>query len=173
MVWFASCGSTSRTKADPVRINYLQQLVAEGAFEIRSDAAFPLMTQGITAVANAGLLMPGSSASRIDLIGNSNHFRVIGDSVSVNLPYYGERQMGGGYANNDTGISYEGTPQRYEIQWDEIKDRYLITMRARQGTETLQFNVMVFPSLKADINVNSTHRFSIRYSGKIVPLDTQ
>jgi len=173
LLWFTACGTTSRTNADPDKISYLQQLVTGRNYEITSDWAFPLMTQGLAAVANAGLVMPGSNASSINLIGNPNHLRVMGDSVSVSLPYFGERQMGGGYNKNDVGISYDGIPESYDILWNEKKQRYQIEMHIRQRTEIIQFNILVFPSLKTDINVNSTHRFSIRYSGEVQPFSEE
>jgi hypothetical protein len=162
-----SCGSTSSVEEDSNKIQFLTKTVEEAHFEIASNWAFPLMSQGLNSVANAGLFMPGSNASRIDLMGNANYLKVIGDSVSVSLPYFGERRMGGGYGNSDNGISFDGIPDTYSIQWDEKKNRYRIELDVRQKTETLQFNITLFPSLKADINVNSTHRTSIQYSGDI------
>ncbi len=159
------CGSTSSLEKDPARIASLEKMVTEAHYEISSDWAFPLMTQGLNSLANSGLFMPGSNASRINLMGNTNYLRVMGDSVAVSLPYFGERRMGGGYANNDNGINFNGIPDTYSMQWNEKKNRYEIEMEFQQRTETLQFNMIVFPTLKADINVNSTHRTSIQYSG--------
>lgn len=167
---FAGCGSSSSLEANSTKIQYLNKTVEEARYEITSNAVFPLMTQGLTSIANAGLLMPGSNAGRIDLIGNPNYLKVMGDSVAVSLPYFGERQMGGGYANNDNGIVFHGIPDSYSTQWDAKKNRYLIKMQVKRKTETLQFFITVFPSLTADINVNSTHRTSIRFSGNIAAL---
>ncbi len=161
------CGSTSSVKEDSNKIQFLTKTVEEGHYEITSSWAFPLMTQGLNSLANSGLFMPGSNANRIDLMGNINHLTVKGDSVSVSLPYFGERRMGGGYGNDDNGISFNGIPDTYYIEWDKKKNRYEVKMEVRQKTETLQFIITVFPSLKADINVNSTHRTSIRYSGDL------
>jgi hypothetical protein len=115
--------------------------------------------------------MPGSNAGRIDLIGNSNYLKVIGDSVSVSLPYFGERQMGGGYNSSGQGIEFNGIPQKYDTNWNAKKERYEIEMTLKQKTETFQFNIIVFPSLTTEINVSSTHRFSIRYSGAGHPME--
>ena len=158
---------SSAVKHDSAKIDHLHKLISDKSYEINADWAFPLMTQGLTSLANAGLFMPGSNAARIDLIGNSNFLKVIGDSVSVSLPYFGERRMGGGYGTNDNGINFNGIPDTYSIKWDEKKNRYQIKMEVKQKTETLQFIISVFPSLKADVNVNSTHRTSIGYSGDI------
>ena len=161
------CGSTSSIEADSNKIQFLTKTVEEAHYEITANWAFPLMTQGLNSAANAGLFMPGSNASSIDLMGNANYLKVIGDSVSVSLPYFGERRMGGGYGNSDNGISFNGIPDMYSIEWDKKKNRYVVKMEVKQKTETLQFIITVFPSLKADINVNSTHRTSIQYSGDI------
>lgn len=160
-------------QTDSSTIDYLHNLVADKSYEINSYWAFPLMTQGLISVANAGLFMPGSNAGRIDLIGNPNYLKVMGDSVSVSLPYFGERRMGGGYGNNDVGIKFDGIPQDYKAQWVEQKNRYLIEIQFRQKTETFQLYITLFPSLKGDINVNSTHRTSISYSGEAVPISSE
>ncbi|NNJ88321.1 MAG: DUF4251 domain-containing protein [Eudoraea sp.] len=167
VLFIFSCGSSSSVNNDSSKIADLRRMVTKANYEITSNWAFPLMTQGLTSIANAGLLMPGSNASSIDLIGNPNYLRVIGDSVSVSLPYFGERQMGGGYNNTGSGLSFDGIPDSYETQWDERKQRYQIKFQVKQRTETLQFNILLFTNLKSDIKVNSTHRTSIGYNGVV------
>ena len=162
---------SSALKNDSSKIDHLHDLVENGSYEIISAWAFPLMTQGLSSIANSGLLMPGSNAGRIDLIGNSNYLKVIGDSVSVSLPYFGERQMGGGYNSSGQGIEFNGIPQKYNATWNAKKERYEIEMTLKQKTETFQFNITIFPSLTTDINVSSTHRLSIRYSGEGHPIE--
>jgi len=166
----SGCGSLPDKQASEASVRALDSLVAGRSFEIVSTWAFPLMTRGITSVANSGLLLPGSNANRIDLIGNSNYLRVKGDSVYVSLPYFGERQIGGRYGNSDVGIKVEGVPREYQLEKDEKKNSYRIEFRIRDEIESLQFFLTFFPSGKADINVNSTHRTSIRYSGLAKPL---
>ncbi len=165
-----SCGSTSDLPAAGISQEELRELFSGKSYEIRADWAFPLMTQGITQVANSGLLLPGSNANRIDLMGNSNYFRVEKDSVFISLPYFGERQIGGGYGNRDVGFTYEGIPLSYEQKKQVDRDRYVVEITVRDQIETLVFNLFLFPSGKADINVNSSHRSSIRYSGEWVSL---
>ncbi len=173
MLVFMGCRGTSSLNQDPSRITFLKNMVEETHFEIKSTRAFPQMTQGFASIANAGLLIPGSTANSIDLIGNPNYVKILGDSVSVYLPYFGERQMGGGYSNNDVGIKYDGKPETYSASYDEKQNRYLIKMEFRQRTETFQCYITLFPSLRTDININSTHRFSIRYAGTVAPVDDE
>lgn len=170
IVLLYSCASTSRRSTAGPGMEALGERVSSRSYEIQATWAFPLMTQGITQVANSGLLMPGSNANRIDLMGNSNYFRVEGDSVLINLPYFGERQIGGGYGNTDVGINFEGVPLSYELKKEEKQDRFTAEIRVRDEIETLVINLFLFPSGKADINVNSTHRSSIRYTGDLQPV---
>jgi len=158
---------SSAINNDATKIDHLNKLISDRSYEINADWAFPLMTQGLTSLADSGLFMPGSNANRIDLMGNFNFLKVIGDSVAVSLPYFGERRMGGGYGTIDNGINFSGIPNKYSVEWDEKKNRYQIKMEVIQKTETLEFNISVFPSLKADINVNSTHRTSISFTGDL------
>lgn len=141
--------------------------IEERSIQVQADWAIPLMTQGMAQVANSGLLMPGSNAGRINLMGNSNYFRIKGDSLFISLPYFGERQMGGGYGNSNVGINYEGKPFSFEVRPE--KDRYILEIDVKDQLEVYRFNLFLFPSGKADINVNSSHRTSIRYSGQIIP----
>lgn len=144
----------------------LENRVESRDFSLVARWAFPLMTQGVTSVANSGLLPPGSSANRIDLMGNANYFRVRGDSLLISLPYFGERQIGGGYADRDVGIRFEGVPLSYSTKKEN--DKVTVEINLKDQSETLRFYLFLFPSGKAEINMNSSHRSSIRYSGRMV-----
>jgi len=163
------CASATNKSISETSLNELEDLVSQQSFQIEADWAYPLMTQGIVSVANSGLLLPGSNANRIDLMGNSNYFRILGDSVFVSLPYFGERQIGGRYGNSDVGIRFEGKPSVYNVVKEDRRNSYRIEMRFRDEIETLQVYLTLFPSGKANINLNSTHRSSIRYSGRLTP----
>ncbi len=149
----------------------LNELVANKSFVIESDQALPMATNSLNSISNAGLLPPGSSASQINLIGNPNYLKVMGDSVAVYLPYFGERQMGGGYDNDGPGIKFEGVPQDMKINKDDEKHRYDIQFKMRDDSETFNVNIVLFPNLSSMINVNSSQRFPIRYSGHVSALD--
>ncbi len=160
-----SCSSSSKISDSDNK--QLDDLVSGERFEIISDRAFPLATTSLNNVLNSGLLPPGNSAGQISLIGNPNHFKVMGDSVAIYLPYYGERQMGGGYNNNGPGIEFKGIPKRMKITKDEQKQRYTIQVEVKDESENITFNIMLFPNFTSMINVNSSQRFSIRYSGSV------
>lgn len=161
------CGSASKEMASDTDTRKLDELVSGRHFVIDSDWALPLATNSLNSIANAGLLPPGSSASQINLIGNTNYLKVMGDSVAVYLPYYGERQFGGGYNNDGPGIEFEGVPEDLEFEKDEEKQRYDIRFRMTDDSETFKVTVTLFPNLDSMINVNSSQRFPIRYSGSV------
>lgn len=165
------CGSTRRDSAANRQGETLTSIAEKRSFRIQSQWAFPLMTQGMISVANSGLLTPRSSGNRIDLIGNPNFFEVRGDSVRISLPYFGERQIGGGYAGSEEGIRFEGIPLSYTVREEEGKT--IVDIQIRNEFETLRFNLFLFPAGRADINMNSSHRTSIRYSGSLKALPDQ
>ncbi len=166
-----SCSSSSKISDSDSK--QLDDLVSGKHFEIISDRAFPLATTSLNSVLNSGLLPPGNSAGQISLIGNPNHLKVMGDSVAIYLPYYGERQMGGGYDTNGAGIQFKGKPTEMEITKDDAKKRYEIHFKVKDESENFNLNVTLFPNLTSMISVNSSQRFPIRYSGvvKAIPKD--
>lgn len=160
-----SCSSSSQIANEKNGIQQLDALVLTERFEIDSDWAMPLATSSMNSLANAGLLPPGSSAGQISLIGNTNYVKVRGDSLSVYLPYFGERQMGGGYNSDGAGIDFEGIPEQMEITKNEEKQQYDILIQIREDSENFTINATLFPNLTSTINVSSSQRFPIRYNG--------
>lgn len=161
------CGTSSQTISSQAQVKQLDELVSSRSFQIQSDWAIPLMTRSMNSISNAGLLPVGSSGSQINLIGNTNFLKVEGDSISAYLPYYGERQMGAGYTNNDNAIQFNGIPENYEVTEDEKTGSKLITFNIANTTESFRVFITVSPGLSSTINVNSSERFSIRYRGEV------
>ncbi|MBZ9650489.1 DUF4251 domain-containing protein [Psychroflexus montanilacus] len=148
----------------------LDKIIEDRYFEIEADVARPLVTNALNQLANAGLYRPGDNAAQINLQGNSNYFRFEGDSVSADLPYYGERQMGGGY-NSNSGIEFEGVPKNLKIEKEADKNEYSIKFDIKEDSENYQVTLTIYSNLKALINVNSSQRFPIRYDGTIKALE--
>lgn len=161
------CSSASKMNLQRGELEKLSNLMESRNFEIQANWALPMNTVGLQNVFNA-LRPVGSTAARINLIGISSFLKMEGDTISANLPYYGERQMGGAYNNRDSGIKFEDVPDDLIIEFNEAKDRYEISFSANQGIEDYSVNMLVLPNLKSYININSSQRFSIRYEGKIV-----
>ncbi len=144
----------------------LDEAIAKRTFEIKAQFAHPLVTRAMSQIGNSGLLPQGSTIGQINISETANFFRIHGDSVAADLPYYGERQLGGGYANKG-GIVFAGVPENLEIRRDSITKGYTITFGIDGKTENFRVNAQVQPNLRSQLRINSTHRTTIRYSGTL------
>lgn len=144
-------------------------LMAQRNFEMQIRSAEPQVTQAMAQIANSGFLPPGNTIGRIDVTGQGFFIRVKGDSVSANLPYFGERQMGGGFGDNP-GITFNTVPEKLEITKDEGKKRYQIKFTANTTMESLGIYAEVSENGSGTASIRSSHRNRIRYSGRVVAL---
>ncbi|MBZ9779370.1 DUF4251 domain-containing protein [Psychroflexus sp. CAK8W] len=160
----ASCGISRDATAE--ENERLEQLLQDKYFEFDLRFARPLPTNSLTQLANAGLFRPGDNASQINLQGSSAVFKFEGDTVTANLPFFGERQFGGGY-NSNTGIEFKGIPKDLKITKYDKKDHYQVNFNIREDSESYQVNLTIYPSLKGTININSSQRFPMRYEGSV------
>ncbi len=164
---FISCSSTNKSISDTHPIH---SIISSRSFEFTADWANPMVTQSMNAVANSGLIPPGSTISRINLAGNHNYLKVFGDSVSANLPYYGERQFGGGYGSA-TGIEFNGIPEDYEQTLDTNNGKYTINFNISDKLDRYYVVMAIFPSKSTTVAVSLNNRNSIRYDGVIEALE--
>lgn len=169
LMMFLSCSSTSKLNSGKQPSQELVDLISSRNFEVQMDWASPMNTVSLQNVFNA--LMPiGSNSSRINLMGISSFLRVEADTVTADLPYYGERQMGGGYNAGDGGIKFEAVPTDFKVDYNESKNQYEISFSAKQRTESYDVNMIILSNFNSFININSSQRFSIRYEGKVQKL---
>ena len=172
---FFGCMSTKTQTNTDVDTKALDDLIAEGSFEIRAEFAQPMANNSLLQISNAGLLPPGSTAGNISLIGNANFLQIHGDTVKAYLPFYGERRMGGSYGEIRTGIEFNGLPENYEVKKGK-KSGYEISFNIKDKnsrTENYNVNIYLFPNLTSTINIRSSHRFNIRYKGNIKLLEVE
>nr|WP_297788749.1 DUF4251 domain-containing protein [uncultured Allomuricauda sp.] len=166
LLFSMACVST-KSRATPEEIAAFDKMIDHKHFEIKALLAQPLATQSLNSIANAGLLPPGSTASLIDISGTGGYFRMVGDSVMADLPFYGERRMGGYYNQNKTGIQFEGIP--VELSFSPTKNGAGQTMRFTIDHESEGFQVIaqLYPNGKARLTVSSTHRTNMWYQGNL------
>jgi hypothetical protein len=159
-----SCQSTRKVATD-FEIQKLNTMVESKKFIIESEWAYPQTTNALNQVLNSGILQPGSNSASINLIGNSNFLKILGDSIYSHLPYFGERQMQVGYGGSGDGaIKLKGVMENY--QSFKRKDNGIdISFEAKSNSENFNVNITIWPSLNANISLNSVSRFPIRYSG--------
>lgn len=170
-VILCSCAS-SKQNTSAEDLQKLDNLVESKSFEVISDQASPSSTSSMNFIAQSGLLPYGSSVSRINLIGHSNYLRFEGDSVSADLPYYGERQIGGGY-NSDQSIVFDDKPKDLVIEKNEEKNFYNIEFSISKDTESYKVNLKIFPNMNTRIYVNSSQRLGISYEGHVKLIKTE
>jgi len=163
---FLGCGASQKIYKTNAA---LDQMMTEKKFEIKAGTALPMVTLALSQVALSGLIPPGSNINRIDLSGSNSYLKIWGDSVSANLPYYGERRLGGGY-NNVSGIEFNGKPETIEIIKDDVKQNYTIKFSIRNQTESFIVNATTNTNLTSTIYITSSHRTRIRYMGVIKEL---
>ena len=166
LILFINC-STKRVvnKATSEKTN---KLIAQKRFSIDCNMAYPMPTMALQAVANAGLVVPGSTVNQININGSINQFKILGDSIAVYLPYYGEQQMAGmSYGKTNVGIQFEGIPDNSNFEGYDKKGNKVLKFTFKNDAEQCQARVKIFPSGRSEININSSHRTAIRYSGII------
>lgn len=170
---FIGCNSASKIVQPTAQSRELDQWVAQKSFEINAESAIPLMTNSLNQVTNAGLLPPGSSANRISLIGTSNHLRFSFGELDASLPFFGERQIGGGYNNKNSGIIFQGIPKNYEAVKDDRTLKHTIKFDIMNKTEAFGVTLILYPNLKSEIQINSSQRFPMRYTGRVKAIATE
>lgn len=166
------CGTGTRVVDNPETLAEFTRFVEQKSFEFTANTAHPMPTQAFYSVANSGILPPGSTSGAIQLIGISNFIKIQGDSISGILPFYGERQFGGG-PTSKTGIEFEGVPSAYKQTYNAKKKRYEIVFDISNETEQHQINMILFPNKSANVSVNSNQRNSIRFIGAVTAIESE
>ncbi len=163
-VLLLGCKTSKDLEGSAAQKKALAEMMEDKSYVINSKLAFP--TDGIITLANTGLLPRDSNPSSINLLTTSNYIKKSGDSISLDLPYFGVRRMGNGYPD-DNSIVLEGVPSTYKTSYNEKKGRYKIFFRMRNKQEILNVTVYLFPNHTSDVRVVSTHRSPISYRGSI------
>lgn len=167
-----SCGTASKTTGSIADTKVLDDMVAQKAFEIAVDWAVPQASSSMNAIANSGLLGPGNSAGRIDLMGDGNYVKMQGDSVSAYLAYFGERRSGGGYGSNEA-IEFMGLAKDLTIEQSTKDQSYRIQFDIDHESEFYKVDVWLYPNLNCRIGIVSSQRSYIRYEGRVSELNKE
>lgn len=174
VICLGSCGSGYYKTTQKTR-QALDTMVKSKSFIINSSWAQPQVTMAMQQLGNAGLIPNGSSPGNIDISSNTNFFKMANDSVKAALPFFGERQFGGGYNNTDGGIAFEGIPEDLQITKGDKSD-YDIRFNIHDKntpSERYQVFIKLFPNLSSTIDINSTHRYNIQFQGHVKALDVE
>lgn len=173
-----SCGGTKNyTDEENRAYDNLQNLVNSKRFEIISNRARPMATLALQQLANANMLGPGNTAGSIDITSNANFLKMKGDSVSAFFPFYGEQNFGGGsYGGSHLGIEFDAVPENYDVTFDDEKHRANIRFKAKdkyRSNEFYNIYITIFPNYRSVIQVQSTSRTAIEFTGAVKPLPNE
>ncbi len=166
-LFFIACGSTNQVVEANTELDSMMQ---RESFQIDVKAAEPQVTTAIAQIGSSGMMRPGNTISRIDVTGEGYFVKLDGENVSANLPYYGERQMGGGYGS-DTGITFDTTVKDLQLTKNEETHSYVVTFSVDNTSESYFFTIDVGASLNSTTRVRSSHRNRIRYTGVVKELE--
>ena len=140
-------------------------------FEISCVWANPIGNSAINALGAQGAFGPDNAGGRINIAGNTNYVRKIGDSLSIYVPYYGTRTSGATKVMNGSNgaIQFEGIPYNYSVAQHQHtrKNRTLIAFEITDDNGRHDFLITVYKSNKVTIDVNATHRSIISYEGTL------
>jgi len=155
--------STSKINYSETELNTLKNAVDSRAVDISFEWANPVSTSALNAINS--LLPPGNTAGSINILGTQNHFQIIGDSLSVDLPYFGEQQLGGTYGTNDVGIDFEGKMDREKISFNDKKQAYELSFYMKESKENYRVFLTLYPNNQTYMTVYSSSRTTISYRG--------
>lgn len=167
VIALVSCSSSKRAKYSQAEIDKLHVRMEHDSLHFTARWALPMGTQSMNSIGASGLLPPGSSVNRIDLIGSNSYLIVKGDSVEAHLPYYGERQIAGIYNANDAGIRFKGVPRDFEMEFNEKRKAYEMAFSINDDDEAFDVNAVFFPNNKVSLYINSSQRLTIQYQGSL------
>ena len=87
-----------------------------------------------------------------------------GDTIDSYLPYYG-RAYTADYGSSTSPLNFTSPIENYS----ETKNKkgYQIEFKARRGTDNITYHFQIFEDGSASLNINSTNRQPISFSGRI------
>lgn len=162
LVLFTACGSSSPITETQIRD--LETAVTTPHFTFNAEWANPLdATSGqlLNSLNPAGGIVNGN---RVLLDNGSYAIQVKNDSLIMNLPYFGTRQISGGLPGN-TGIKVEQPLEEFMVSKIKKDSRRDITMTGTHNSEAYDVSVTFYAGGHATVVVNSSQRQSIRYTG--------
>lgn len=171
-----SCSSTESEAMKEAKIqqfNELKELVEDKSFKFIAETAHPMQTYAVTQVTNALLRNTGNSSGTIFLTGRGDYIKVMKDTVSAELSYFGEVRFVGSIDPSDSGINFDEESLNFTTTENEKKKTLNLEFDVNSKTDRYNVIMQIYPSKRTNVIINSSKRTSIRYGGKIVKLEEQ
>ncbi|MBD0725734.1 hypothetical protein B6A10_11130 [Flavobacterium sp. L1I52] len=101
----------------------------------------------------------------VDLTTNPNFIKFKPDFVKSEMPYFGRGFSGLAYAGSDTGLKFEGKPERFTVKKNRKGYQVDVVVKGQQDFFNLGLSVGFDGS--ATLSVTSNNRSPINYFGAI------
>lgn len=175
LLFLTACGSqvnTSKVSKEEQQ-EKTQEIIKGNSFRIEMDRAFPQNSSSFTQVfQKLNLSAGGNSVSSINISGNSDYIQIKEDTVSGNLPFFGERYSGSNLNPNERGINFEGIPRSFKSHTEQGITKISFGINAKSHrVENYKVGIKIYDNGKADIVITSTQRSSMEYRGRVKELD--
>ena len=163
---FIGC-ATKKDSVSPQKLEALHTLMKSKKLSINSERAYPMMSNAMQQVLNSQLLGQRNSGRTIDISSTTNYIKIVGDSLFVALPFFGELQSGAVTNGTDISISFKGKPIKYTSTYNDQKKYYKLRIDFKTKGERFNMSITIFSNGTTNISVLSSHRSAIGYRGTI------
>lgn len=167
-----SCKSSDAviSQEDVTALETVKAILDTRAYEMEINTVYPMNTMASTQAINGVLLrQTGNSATRIDVAGDNHRIKIKDSTVEGYLPFFGETRMStGSYNGGSGGVNLDGKTKDYSLSLNAKKNIYVVkftTTDSEHNTESYNVQITAFPNKTVEVNVTSSHRTAIRYSG--------
>lgn len=164
--------SATSCQAPQAAVKSTDQVVATKSYPLKiafqADFAVPTPEQGAAMDNRAGFWQPGGT--RINTQGQGYFLTLDGNSVNADLPYYGQRDLFRDMYG-DLGITFDDKALE-NITYGRTSDNKVVALEfnVRRNSERFHVQLVIMPSKKAYLTLNSPQRKTIRYEGTVASL---
>ena len=107
----------------------------------------------------------------IDLTTIPNFIKFKPDFIKSEMPFFGRGFSGLGYGGSDTGLKFEGKPEKFTVS--KSKKGYQIDVDVKGQQDFFNISLLVYFEGTATLNIISNNRAPISYYGEISALEEE
>ncbi|MES2239965.1 MAG: DUF4251 domain-containing protein [Bacteroidota bacterium] len=101
----------------------------------------------------------------VDLTTNPNFIKFKPDFIKSEMPFFGRGYSGLAYGGTDTGLKFEGKPEKFTVK--KSKKGYQIDVAVKGQQDFFNLTLLVSFDGSATLSITSNNRSSISYFGAI------
>lgn len=107
----------------------------------------------------------------VDLTTNPNFVKFKADFIKSEMPFFGRGYSGLAYGGSDTGLKFEGKPEKFIVK--KVKKGYLIDVAVKGQQDFFDMTLSISFEGSATLSVTSNNRSPISYFGAIMPIKAE